>query len=97
LLCSFNDELKKILIYQLNNVRESLLKYKLYGAEGVVNNISTALGTLILNREKVNDEESKVTIKKIFEVIGKINTIMSFKNNSENLLSYLCKKLIDKE
>ncbi|BCZ49301.1 hypothetical protein psyc5s11_53680 [Clostridium gelidum] len=97
LVCNFNDELKKILIYQLNNVRESLFKYKLYGAEGVVNNISTALGTLILNREKANDEESKITIKKIFEIIGKINTVMSFKNNSENLLSYLCKKIVDRE
>ncbi|OOM71018.1 hypothetical protein [Clostridium sp. BL-8] len=63
----------------------------------MANNISTKLGTLILNREKVNDEESKITIKKNFKMIGKINTIMSFKNNSENLLSYLCKKLIDKE
>ncbi len=97
LVCNFNHELKKILIYQLNNVRESLFKYKLYGAEGVVNNISTALGTLILNREKANDEESKITIKKIFEIIGRINTAMSFKNNSENLVSYLCKKLIDRE
>lgn len=95
--CRLNSELEKVLVYQLNNVRESLLKYKFYGAQGVINSISTALGTLIMNREKVDDDKSFITIGKIFKIMGKINTIISFKSNSINLLENTYKKLIGKE
>lgn len=88
-----NKDLKRILVYQLNNVRESLLKYKLFGAEGIINNIATTLGTLMLNIEKANDKQSKFTLKNIFGFIGKVNAIISFKSNSINLLTAISEKL----
>lgn len=91
--CKLHNELEKILIYQLNNIRESLLKYKLYGSQGVISSISTTLGTLILNREKVDNDKGTLTVEKIWQIIGKINAIVSFKNNSGNLLSTIYKKI----
>jgi hypothetical protein len=95
--CKLNVELEKILTYQLNNVRESLLKYKFYGSSGVLNSISTTLGALILNREKVDSSNAMDIVDKIFYVMGRINTIISFNNNSITLIGTIYKKLTGKE
>jgi len=91
--CKLDSDLEKILICQLNNVRESLFKYKLYGSEGIVNSISTTVGTLILNRELVDNEKSMFTVEKIFGILSKINTIVSFKNNSLAILGTIYKQI----
>jgi hypothetical protein len=87
------SDLEKILICQLNNVRDSLLKYKLFGSEGILNSISTAVGTFILNREVVNNEKSTPIMEKIFGVLGKINTIISIKNNSVAIFENIYKRI----
>ncbi|MBB6625106.1 hypothetical protein H7E67_16935 [Clostridium gasigenes] len=68
-------------------MRESLLKYKLYGSEGIVNSISTTLGTLILNGEKFNDNKTSNPIERICGFISKINALVSIKNNGMSLLN----------
>lgn len=87
------NELERILIYQLNNVRESLLKYKLYGSQGVIDGVATTLGTLLLNREKFEGSKDKGTVERIFNVVAKINSIFSFKDNSIKLIGEVFKKL----
>lgn len=91
-----NQELQKILAYKLNGVRESPLKYKFYGSSGVVNNIPTTLGTLILNREKIDNDSAIDAINKILKVMDKINTIVSFCSNSGVFIGEICKKITGK-
>ncbi|PNQ80774.1 hypothetical protein [Paenibacillus sp. F4] len=88
-----HNELEKIIIYQLNNLRESLLKYKLYGSQGIIDSVATTLGKLILNQEKFEVNKDKGTIERIFGVIVKINSIFTFKNNSTKLVGDIIKKL----
>jgi gluconate kinase len=87
------SELEKILIYQLNNVRESLLKYKFYGSQGIIDSVATTLGTLILHREKIEDNKDKGTVEHIFKLVAKINSIFSLKDNSIKLVGEIFKKL----
>ncbi|MGF7058064.1 hypothetical protein [Brassicibacter mesophilus] len=93
--CNINKDLQQIVIFQLNNVRESLLKYKLFGAEGIKNSISTTLGTLILNRDKVNSDKDKGIIEKVFGIISKINTIISLGNNGTKLLGSIIQQITE--
>lgn len=88
-----NNELKKLLICQLDNIRESLMKYKFYGANGIETSISETVGSLIINREKVTDDKGNDYVNKIFKIIGNINSIISFKKNSMNLLESIYKKI----
>lgn len=88
-----NNDLEKVLVCQLNQVRESLLKFELYGAEGIMDNISASLGSLILNREKVRDEKEKSAVEKVFSVIGKINGIFSVKNNISELVDTILPRI----
>ncbi|HEY9062994.1 MAG TPA: hypothetical protein VIO64_21240 [Pseudobacteroides sp.] len=88
-----HNELERILIYHLNNIRESLLKYKLYGSQGIINSISTTLGTLILNREKVYADKDKTNVENIFKIVNKINGIVGFATKSVSLLSSIYKKI----
>lgn len=89
-----DDELEKLLVYQLNNIRESLLKYKFYGSKGIETSIETTLGSLILNKEKATDSKSIDAVNKIFKIMGKINTIIGFSRNSKDLLESICKFFI---
>lgn len=87
------NELEKILIYQLNNVRDSLLKYKFYGSQGIIDSVATTLGTLIWNREKIEHNNDKGTVERIFNLIVKINSIFSLKDNSIKLIGEIVRKL----
>ncbi|MGE6231430.1 hypothetical protein [Paenibacillus chitinolyticus] len=91
--CKLQTELEKILIYQLNNVRESLLKYKFYGSQGIIDSVATTLGTLILNREKIENNKDKGTVEGIFKLVAKINSIFSLKDNSIKLVGEIFRKL----
>ncbi|QNO14355.1 hypothetical protein HYG86_05990 [Alkalicella caledoniensis] len=90
---NINKELQQIVVFQLNNVRESLLKYKLFGAEGIKNGISATLGTLILNRDKVNSEKEKGVVEEIFKTINKINSIVSLGSNGTKLLGAIIEQI----
>lgn len=90
---SLNKELEKLIVNQLNNVRESLLKYRLYGSKGILDNVSNTLGTLVLNREKAHDNKEKGIVERVFGIIGRINAIFSLKNNSIELMNELIKKI----
>ncbi|MGQ3482108.1 hypothetical protein, partial [Paenibacillus sp. TY11] len=87
------NELEKILIYQLNNVRDSLLKYKFYGSQGIIDSVATTLGTLIWNREKIEHNNDKGTVERIFKLVVKINSIFSLKDNSIKLIGEIFRKL----
>lgn len=87
------SELEIILIYQLNNVRDSLLKYKFYGSQGIIDSVATTIGTLLLNRETIEHNNDKGTVERIFKFVTKINSIFSLKDNSIKLLDEILKKL----
>ncbi|WP_026478223.1 hypothetical protein [Alkaliphilus transvaalensis] len=93
--CNIDKELQQMLIFQLNNVRESLLKYELFGTEGIRNGISTTLGSLILNREKIHSDNDKKIVEKVFEIISKINTIVSLGNNGIKLLGTIIQQIAE--
>ncbi|MDR6720878.1 hypothetical protein [Paenibacillus sp. 2003] len=85
--------LEKVLIYQLNNVRESLLKYKFYGSQVIIDSVATTLGTVIMNRDKIEDNQDKGNIERLLKLIAKINSIFSFKDNSIKLVGEIFRKL----
>jgi hypothetical protein len=86
--CNLNTELRNIIIAQLNSTRESLLKYKLFGTEGIRNSMASTVGTLVLNKNEIKDNNLALEIiKNVFTVMGKINTVISAKKNAANLLS----------
>ena len=89
-----NKELKYSCMYNLENIRESLLKYKLFGNEGLIKNMECTLGSIILNRHKAQNDEDRKTFTKITQFIGKINTILSLGNQTTNLLTSISEKLI---
>ena len=91
--CNINKDLQHVLIFQLNNVRESLLKYKLFGIEGIRNGISTTLGSLILNRDKVNSDKDKGMMEKVFGIISKINAVITLGNSGTKLLGSIIEQI----
>jgi hypothetical protein len=91
--CKLDEDLEKMLIIQLNNLRDSLLSYKYYGREGILNSVTTTVGTLILNKDKAKDDHSKEVIAKVFGILSRVNTIFSFAGNVM-LMSGVINKLI---
>lgn len=90
-------ELEKILVFQLSNIREALLKYKLYGSQGIMNCVTTTVGTLILNNDKVSGKTEIAIVEMFFGVLSKINTIFSIKTNAINTIEGIYRMLINKE
>lgn len=81
-----DKDVKHICMYNLNNIRDAIIRYNLFGSEGLMKNIESSLGSLILNQNKVKNETGKNLFKNIFNIISKINLILTLGNSSANLI-----------
>lgn len=79
-------DLKNICIYSLENIRESIINYKLFGNDGLIKNMESSLGSLMLNKYKAKSDSDKNLFNKIYNVINKINMILTSGNKSIDLI-----------
>ena len=77
---SIDSELKRVLVENLNGVRDAILGYQLSGAEGIRNAVDRTITSLIRYREefrKVSDSADKETFMTIGNVLRTLDTLMS--------------------
>lgn len=84
-ILSINDDLKKVVIDNLNQVDLMINNYKLYGVDGIKSTVENSYGNIMLNAElsQAVSEDSKLkeTIKKVLNLFGNINTVVTFTKN----------------
>lgn len=71
------QELKELVISNLELVRSALLNYRLHGSEGLRHAMDINIGTVIRMASRINTEEQKAQAKKIWEFLVNLDTALS--------------------
>lgn len=90
-----NRDIKNLCIYNLKNIKDAILNYKLFGSDSINVNIQTCLGSMMLNSKKVKNSSEKNIFEKIFKVIINIDALLNLGNNGINLITSVYDKLIN--
>ncbi|PFM20870.1 hypothetical protein COJ41_17700 [Bacillus thuringiensis] len=88
------EDVKILLLKNLNAIRFSLASYKISGSEGMRIALEQTIGSLFLNNEVIIPIADDENIKNIFNIIDKINTLLSVGSTAKDLFAPLFNLLI---
>ncbi|MCU4979624.1 hypothetical protein OB987_18525 [Bacillus cereus] len=71
------EDVAALLIKNLNSIRESLISYKVSGIEGMKTALEQTIGSLFINNEIITPVAQDENIKGVFNIIDKMNTVLS--------------------
>lgn len=82
--------LKRLFMRNLEELRRSLLCIQISGPEGIEEEIERSLGSILRHSEQVKEavrvnEDNVRTVSKVFEVIGELNDLVAFAQNTAML------------
>jgi hypothetical protein len=90
---SISDQLILIIFEQINNIRVSLINYKIFGVDGLRRSLESGMGAIILNRDNIinkmsetDEKPEKNIIKSFFDALSKLNTLVSLGKNTPELI-----------
>ncbi|SCJ98437.1 Uncharacterised protein [uncultured Clostridium sp.] len=87
---SIDDDLKKVVIYNLSSVNLMMENHKLYGIDEIRGTVEKSFGSIMLNKElselSNKDTTVKKTLKKTLNLLGSINTVLTFSKNVAPML-----------
>lgn len=74
-----SDDLKRLFSRHLEALRDALLKYRLDGSSELDDAIDNIVGSILRNKETIRAEpqENKEIIEKFFDMLTKVNTLVS--------------------
>jgi hypothetical protein len=81
-----NPELKSAILGWLNKMLDSLINYRLFGNSEVSESFSQTVGGLSIHQKLIIDEPEKDTLKKFWDYMKNINTLISLGMNGKKLL-----------
>ncbi|WP_367899798.1 hypothetical protein [Bacillus pseudomycoides] len=71
------ENVKTLLFNNLNSIRTSLITYKISGVEGMQTALEQTIGSLFINNEAITPVAQDENVKGIFNIIDKMNTLLS--------------------
>ncbi|MFJ7888419.1 hypothetical protein ACIQYL_10045 [Lysinibacillus xylanilyticus] len=74
---SLQEEVKLLLFKNLNTIRESLFTYNINGAEGIKTALEQTIGSLFINNKSIVQVSNDENVKGLFNIIDKLNSILS--------------------
>lgn len=88
---SISDDLKKVIIDNLDRLDLMIENHKLYGIDGIKGAVENGFGNIMLNKElsELSNKNStlKETLMKVLNLFGSINTIVTFGKNMTPMLT----------
>ena len=81
------DELKMLLLRNLESIRLSLAAYRVRGIEGVREEIERALGSVLLHQKEIQKScsEDKSLWESFFELVKRLNQVVSLARTGQEL------------
>ncbi|UBR28714.1 hypothetical protein LCG60_19035 [Bacillus sp. SD-4] len=71
------EDIKSLLFKNLDSIRSSLISYKISGIEGMKTALEQTIGSLFMNNEIITPVAQDENVKGIFNIIDKMNTVLS--------------------
>lgn len=71
------EDVKSLLFKNLDSIRSSLISYKISGADGMKTALEQTIGSLFINNELITPVAQDENVKGIFNIIDKMNTVLS--------------------
>jgi hypothetical protein len=84
-------EVKKLLVKNLNIIRESLQDYFISGIDGVRAALEQSLGSLIMNNQLITPEVENENVKGVFKIMTRLNEFFSTVNGAKELIAPITK------
>jgi hypothetical protein len=89
-------DVKQILVNNLYNIKESLHSYFITGIDGVRESLERSIGSTVMNNQVIAPEVENENVKGFFNVMLKINEIVSTLNGAKELIAPLTKFFLNK-
>ncbi|MGE7429068.1 hypothetical protein ACQKLM_13270 [Bacillus thuringiensis] len=74
---SLPQDVKTILFKDLDAIRHSLITYKISGTEGMKDALGKTIGSMFVNNEIITPVAQDENVKGVFNIIDKMNTVLS--------------------
>ena len=71
------EDVKSLLFKNLDSIRASLISYKISGVAGMKTALEQTIGSLFMNNERITPVAQDENVKGIFNIIDKMNTVLS--------------------
>ncbi|PGV57504.1 hypothetical protein COD94_25895 [Bacillus cereus] len=71
------EDVKSLLFKNLDSIRSSLISYKISGVDGMKTALEQTIGSLFINNEVITPVAQDENVKGIFNIIDKMNTLLS--------------------
>ena len=78
---NIGKDLKFILLKKLTALKEVIENYQFQGSDGIKREVENVIGSIVLNKDKVNNDDEANLVKKVFELLCKIITTASAVKN----------------
>jgi hypothetical protein len=82
----FSEDLKQIIINNLENIRRAILAYEIHGISGLKRALESSLGSIAYNYEPIKSEKNKDVVTDLFKVIERLNSLISFAQSTKKYL-----------
>ncbi|PGE86636.1 hypothetical protein COF01_15400 [Bacillus pseudomycoides] len=76
-LSDLPEDIKSLLFKNLHTIRSSLISYKISGIDGMKTALEQTIGSLFMNNEVITPVAQDDNVKGIFNIIDKVNSILS--------------------
>lgn len=91
---SIDDELKTSLINNLLKINKMIVKYKIYGNDGINEIIERSVGQVMVNAKKDANKEEKAALSDFLEGLSKVHNVIKFSKDSGLLLTTIANGLM---
>ncbi|MGG0185146.1 hypothetical protein [Bacillus rhizoplanae] len=88
------EDVKSLLFKNLDSIRSSLISYKISGVEGMRTALEQTIGSLFMNNEHITPVAQDENVKGIFNIIDKMNTLLSTGVAAKDLIAPLFSLLL---
>jgi hypothetical protein len=91
---SLPEDVKAILLKNLNLIRKSLMSYKTLGIEGIRKSLEQTIGSIILNGNIIKEEQENENVEHMFKIISRISSLITVGRAVKEYLPPVIRQLI---
>lgn len=81
------DILKHSFVENLDKIRKAINDYRIWGIDRLLKSLDLGVGSVFRHGEIIKEERDNEHVKKYFDILGRLNQLVSFAHNTKHLLS----------
>ena len=88
------QQLKSVILEHLEAIKRAIKRFDIWGTKGLTNALESSVGAVLVERDVFSSERNHSTVKNFFEVLGRVNLVVTLTEKADVLISTTIKALL---